>query len=197
MTIAVLGGTFNPVHLGHLNIAREVQVKLSYQRIVFVPANIPAHKKMEMDAGAENRLKMLELAAAPYPDFLVEDCELRRGGTSYTIDTVRELTRRYPLDGKPGLIIGDDLVEDFKTWRDVERLVELVDLIIANRRSPANVEIQYPCRYIDNSLYPISSSQIRQKLHCGQGVDEGNGETVRDWLPPEVFDYIQRNDLYS
>ena len=191
MTIAVLGGTFNPVHLGHLNIAGEVQVKLGYQRIVFVPANIPAHKKMEMDAGVENRLKMLELAASPYPDFLLDDCELRRGGTSYTIDTVRELARRYPLDGKPGLIIGDDLVEDFKTWRDVDRLVELVDLIIARRRSPSNVEIQYPCRYIDNSLYPISSSQIRQKLYSG------NGETVRDLLPPEVFDYIQRNDLYS
>jgi len=191
VTIAVLGGTFNPVHLGHLNIAGEVQVKLGYQRIVFVPANIPAHKKMEMDAGVENRLKMLELAASPYPDFLLDDCELSRGGTSYTIDTVRELARRYPLDGKPGLIIGDDLVEDFKTWRDVDRLVELVDLIIARRRSPSNVEIQYPCRYIDNSLYPISSSQIRQKLYSG------NGETVRDLLPPEVFDYIQRNDLYS
>ena len=197
MTIAVLGGTFNPVHLGHLNIAREVQAKLGYQKIVFVPANIPAHKKMEMDAGAENRLKMLELAIAAYPGFLVDDCELRRGGTSYTIDTVRELTRRYSLDGKPGLIIGDDLVEDFKTWRNVDRLVQRVDLIIAHRRSPANVKIPYPCRYIDNSLYPISSSQIRQKLHSGQKVAGGKGEAVRDWLPPEVFDYIQRNDLYS
>jgi nicotinate-nucleotide adenylyltransferase len=196
MTFAVLGGTFNPVHLGHLNIGREVQAKLGYQRIVFVPANIPAHKSMEMDAGAENRLKMLKLAAAPYPDFLVDDCELRRGGTSYTIDTVRELTRRYTFDGKPGLIIGDDLVEDFKTWRDVDRLVELVDLIIAHRRSPADVEIQYPCRYIDNTLYPISSSQIRQKLCSDQGTDAGNGEMVRDWLPLEVFDYIQRNGLY-
>jgi len=189
--IAVLGGTFNPVHLGHLNIAGEVQAELGYQRIIFVPANIPAHKNMEMDAGPENRLKMLELAASPYPDFLVDDCELTRGGTSYTIDTIWELSRRYPIDGKPGLIIGDDLVEDFKTWWDVDRLVELVDLIVARRRSPANVEIRYPCRYIDNSLYPISSSQIRKKVYSG------NGDTVRKWLPPEVFDYIQENDLYS
>ncbi len=191
MRIAVLGGTFNPVHLGHLNIAGEVQAELGYQRIIFVPANIPAHKNMEMDAGPENRLKMLELAASPYPDFLVDDCELTRGGTSYTIDTIWELSRRYPIDGKPGLIIGDDLVEDFKTWWDVDRLVELVDLIVARRRSPANVEIRYPCRYIDNSLYPISSSQIRKKVYSG------NGDTVRKWLPPEVFDYIQENDLYS
>ena len=191
MRIAVLGGTFNPVHLGHLNIAGEVQAELGYQRIIFVPANIPAHKNMEMDAGPENRLKMLELAASPYPDFLVDDCELTRGGTSYTIDTIRDLSRRYPVYGKPGLIIGDDLVEDFKTWRDVDRLVELVDLIVARRRSPANVEIRYPCRYIDNSLYPISSSQIRKKVYSG------NGDSVRKWLPPEVFDYIQENDLYS
>jgi nicotinate-nucleotide adenylyltransferase len=189
--IAVLGGTFNPVHLGHLNIAGEVQAELGYQRIIFVPANIPAHKNMEMDAGPENRLKMLELAASPYPDFLVDDCELTRGGTSYTIDTIRNLPRRYPVDGKPGLIIGDDLVEDFKTWRDVDRLVELVDLIVARRRSPANVEIRYPCRYIDNSLYPISSSRIRKKVYSG------NSDSVRKWLPPEVFDYIQENDLYS
>jgi len=189
--IAVLGGTFNPVHLGHLNIAGEVQAELGYQRIIFVPANMPAHKNMEMDAGPENRLKMLELAASPYPDFLVDDCELTRGGTSYTIDTIRDLSRRYPVYGKPGLIIGDDLVEDFKTRRDVDRLVELVDLIVARRRSPANVEIRYPCRYIDNSLYPISSSQIRKKVYSG------NGDSVRKWLPPEVFDYIQENDLYS
>lgn len=191
MRIAVLGGTFNPVHLGHLDIAREVQADLSYQRIVFVPASIPAHKNMDMDAGAENRLKMLELAASPYPDFLVDDCELKRGGTSYTIDTIRELSRRYTMDGKPGLIIGDDLVEDFKTWRDVNRLIELVDLIVAHRRSAANVEIRYPCHYVDNSLYPISSSKIRKEM------SSGNGETIRNWLPPEVFDYIQENGLYS
>jgi nicotinate-nucleotide adenylyltransferase len=192
--IAILGGTFNPVHKGHLNIAGEVRSRFGYRQIVFVPANIPAHKKMEVDVGAEHRLKMLELAVAGRSDFVVDDCELRRGGTSYTIDTVRELSETYPIEGKPGLIIGDDLVEDFKTWRDVERLVELVELVVAHRRSQKDIAIDYPCRYVDNSLFPVSSSQIREALYAGDAVTGGG--TVSSWLPPQVFDYIQRHGLY-
>ncbi len=194
MRIAILGGTFNPVHLGHMNIAGQVKSRFGYRRVVFVPANIPAHKRIEADAGAGHRLKMLELALAQYPDFVVDDCELRRGGTSYTIDTVRELTQSYPIEGKPGLIIGDDLVEDFDSWRNVEQLVGLVELIIAQRRSEKNVEIDYPCRYVDNSLYPISSSRIREALKADGTCRDL--EAARTWLPPEVFDYIQRHDLY-
>jgi nicotinate-nucleotide adenylyltransferase len=192
--IAILGGTFNPVHKGHLNIAGEVKSRFGYQRIVFVPANVPAHKKMEVDVGAEHRLKMLELAVAPFPDFVVDDCELRRGGTSYTIDTVKELSQTYPLEGHPGLIIGDDLVEDFNSWRNVGRLVELVELIVAHRQSKENIAIDYPCRYVDNSLFPISSSHIREALKS-HGTSNGP-ESVRNWLPPDVFGYIQSHDLY-
>jgi nicotinate-nucleotide adenylyltransferase len=193
--IAILGGTFNPIHKGHLNIAAEVEKRFGYQRIVLVPANIPAHKTLEMDAGADHRLKMLELAVAPHPEFLVDDCELRRGGTSYTIDTVRELSHTYQVEGKPGLIIGDDLVEDFNTWKNVEELVELVDLIVAHRRSREKAEVGFPCRYVDNSLFPISSSQIRRALRS-RGLANGP-ESVRRWLPPAVYDYIQRHDLYN
>ena len=204
MRIAILGGTFNPVHEGHLNIAREVKSRLGYRQIVFVPANIPAHKKMEMDVGAEHRLKMLELAVAGCGDFIVDECELRRGGTSYTIDTVRQLSATYPLEGKPGLIIGDDLLEEFKSWKDVDQLVELVELVVAHRRSRKDMAVDYPCRYIDNSLFPISSSQIREALHAENdehAEDTGNPEagwdSVRSWLPPQVFDYIQRHGLYA
>ena len=195
MRIAILGGTFNPVHNGHLNIAGEVKSRFGYQRVVFIPANIPAHKKMEVEVGADHRLKMLELAVAQHSDFVVDDCELRRGGTSYTIDTVRELSQSYPITGKPGLIIGDDLVEDFKSWRDVERLVELVELVIAHRRTPKDIAVDYPCRYVDNSLFPISSSQIREALYAGDNLT--GGKSVSSWLPAPVFDYIQRHGLYA
>jgi nicotinate-nucleotide adenylyltransferase len=195
VTVAILGGTFNPVHNGHMNIAAEVRSRYGYERIVFVPANIPAHKQMEMDAGAIHRMKMLELAVAGCPQFIVDDCELRRGGTSYTIETVRELGRLYPIDGRPGLIIGDDLVEDLKTWREADRLMEMVDLIVAHRHSPAELTVGYPCRYVDNSLFPVSSSLIREKLRSGEGLGP-DGQPLRNWLPPGVFDYIQRYDLY-
>lgn len=195
MRIAILGGTFNPVHKGHLNIAGEVKSRFEYQQIVFVPANIPAHKKLEVDVGAEHRLRMLELAVAEHSDFVVDDCELRRGGTSYTIDTVRELSQTYPIAGKPGLIIGDDLVEDFNSWRDVERLMELVELVIAHRRSAKDIAVDYPCRHVDNSLFPISSSQIREALYAADTVT--GGQSVSSWLPEPVFDYIQRHGLYA
>jgi nicotinate-nucleotide adenylyltransferase len=190
--IAILGGTFNPVHNGHLHVAAEVKSRFGYHRIVFIPANIPAHKEMGVDIGAGHRLKMLELAVAPYPDYIVDDCELRRGGTSYTIDTVQQLTRSYSIEGKPGLIIGDDLVEDFNSWKNAEELVEMVDLIVAHRQSRQNVEIDYPCRYVDNSLFPVSSSLIRDELQ----KEDGGGEAVRSWLPADVYDYIQSHDLY-
>lgn len=194
MRIAILGGTFNPVHNGHLNIAGEVKSRFGYQRVVFIPANIPAHKKMEVEVGADHRLKMLELAVAPYPDFIVDDCELRRGGTSYTIDTVQELSQVYPIEGKPGLIIGDDLVEDFDSWKNVDQLVELVELIVAHRQSQEKIAADFTCRYVDNSLFPISSSRIRQELQSGD--TSAGRESVRNWLPPDVFEYIQRHDLY-
>ena len=194
MRIAILGGTFNPVHNGHLNIAGEVKSRFGYQRVIFIPANIPAHKKMEVEVGADHRLKMLELAVAPYPDFIVDDCELRRGGTSYTIDTVQELSQVYPIEGKPGLIIGDDLVEDFDSWKNVDQLVELVELIVAHRQSQEKIAADFTCRYVDNSLFPISSSRIRQELQSGD--TSAGRESVRNWLPPDVFEYIQRHDLY-
>ncbi|MBN2553967.1 MAG: nicotinate (nicotinamide) nucleotide adenylyltransferase, partial [Spirochaetales bacterium] len=184
MRIAILGGTFNPVHNGHLNIALEVDSRFDYQRILFVPANIPAHKEMDSDVGAGHRLAMLHLAVDRYPSFVVEDCELRRGGTSYTIDTVAELSRSYPVTGKPGLIVGDDLAVDLQSWREVDRLVEMVDLIVARRQYGVKVEIRYPCRYLDNSLYPISSSRIREILRAG-GSSAGARMLV-EWLPPEV-----------
>jgi len=182
------------VHDGHLKTAREVKSRFGYRRVVFIPANIPAHKKMEVEVGADHRLKMLELAVAPYPDFIVDDCELRRGGTSYTIDTVQELSQVYPIEGKPGLIIGDDLVEDFDSWKNVDQLVELVELIVAHRQSQEKIAADFTCRYVDNSLFPISSSRIRQELQSGD--TSAGRESVRNWLPPDVFEYIQRHDLY-
>jgi nicotinate-nucleotide adenylyltransferase len=194
MRIAILGGTFNPVHNGHLDIAAEVKSRLGYDLIVFVPANIPAHKTLDREVGAAHRLKMLQLAVEGQPGFVADDCELRRGGTSYTIDTVRDIRKRYPVEGKPGLIVGDDLVEDLDSWKDVDKLMELVDLIVAHRRTQKNIHIGYPCRFIDNALSPVSSSRIREAL--GSYEASGDRVSVRDQLPPAVFEYIQGHDLY-
>jgi nicotinate-nucleotide adenylyltransferase len=189
MTLAILGGTFNPVHLGHLHFAAEVRDRLGYEMILFVPAHIPVHKAMEIEVGPDHRLAMLELAVAPHPEFRVDDCELRRGGASYTIDTVREILDRYPVDGKPGLLLGDDLVAGFGRWKHAPLLAGMVRLIIGHRDSAQEVQIGYPSVYLENSPLPISSSAIRERLR--------RGESIRDLVPEPVLRYILRHELYT
>jgi nicotinate-nucleotide adenylyltransferase len=189
MTLAIFGGTFNPVHVGHLFLAEEVRSKLDYELILFVPAFIPVHKDMEIEPGHEHRLAMLRLALEPYPEFRVDDCELKRGGPSYTIDTVRALLGRYPVTGKPGLIIGDDLVEGFATWKEASQLAGMTRLIVGHRESAMEIQMPYPCTYVDNSLLPVSSSQIRDRL--------SEGRPIRHLVPDAVLEYIRCHDLYA
>jgi len=194
MRLAILGGTFNPVHVGHLFLAEEVQALLGYDRILFVLANIPVHKIMPVEVGARHRLRMLRLAVAGCPGFLVEDCELERGGNSYMIDTLSYVLERFRPEGRPGLIIGEDLVEGFPAWRQAARLAELTELIVA-RRSPAGTSDAAPAwafpacvRRIENLLLPVSSSEIRSRLAAGR--------PVRHLVPERVLRYIRRHRLY-
>jgi nicotinate-nucleotide adenylyltransferase len=189
MTLAIFGGTFNPVHVGHLFLAEEVRNRLEYDLILFVPAFIPVHKDVAVEPGPEHRLAMLRLAIGVHPQFKVDDCELVRGGPSYTVDTVREVSGRYAPEDKPGLIIGDDLVGGFGSWKEAGRLAEMTRLIVGNRNSAARVRMPYPCTYVDYSLLPVSSSQIRDRLR--------EGRSVRHLVPEPVHDYIVRHGLYG
>ncbi|RKX91939.1 MAG: nicotinate (nicotinamide) nucleotide adenylyltransferase [Spirochaetes bacterium] len=185
---ALLGGSFNPVHNGHLALAADV-LKLGYQRIIFIPAARSPLKKSLGGASDKDRIAMLELALKDFDGADIWDGEIRRGGASYSIDTVRELISTGIINRGSGLIIGDDLARGFSSWKNADELASLVDIILARRLPEIKVDFPYSCRRLENRLWPYSSTEIRKEI-----AERGN--SVR-FLPAEVADYIERNALYA
>jgi nicotinate-nucleotide adenylyltransferase len=189
VTAAILGGTFNPVHIGHLCLAEEVRSAFGYDRVILVPANIPVHKDAAPVIPGAHRLAMLRLAIAGCDGLLVDDGELVRGGPSWTIDTVAELVPRYGITGRPGLVIGDDLAAGFSTWKDAERLARMVDLILARRTGERHDAFPWPHRVVMNPLITVSSSDIRRRV--------ADGRSIRFLTPEPVVVYIRTYGLYA
>jgi len=187
--IALLGGSFNPVHLGHLLIADEVVSRFGYDSVIFIPAFISPHKLNADMASPDDRLDMVNAAIMNESRFLVDNCELRRSGVSYTIDTVDNIERRYRPNGKLGLIIGEDLVSSFSTWRRVDELVSRVDIILATRPGFSGTDFAYPHLKLENSTLAISSSGIRALI--------GRGEPWRFLVPDAVREKIEERGLYG
>lgn len=187
MKAAVIGGTFNPIHIGHLLLAEEVLNEFDYEKIIFVPANIPPHKTIKNNIDKKHRLKMTKFAVKNSRDFIMDPCEIERGGISYTIDTVKYISEKYNIN-KPGYILGDDLIKDFYTWRDAEKLSSIADLIVARRKYKENINFKYKHKNLNNLMLPISSSEIRKRIILGK--------PVRFLLTKDVLNYINKNNLY-
>jgi len=191
MRLAVLGGSFNPVHNGHLSLAKDVHEILGYDRILFVPANDPPHKILAAGATAADRLEMLNLALAGLDYVAVEDCEIVRGGVSYTIETVEWLERKYAnrIEGKIGLIIGQDLAAGYASWREAGRLADKVGIILAGRPGSVCGGFPYPFTPLENALVDVSSSGIREAVRTHGPI----GHLV----PGVVCGYIEKHTLYE
>jgi nicotinate-nucleotide adenylyltransferase len=188
MRTAVIGGTFDPVHIGHLHLADELILQAGFERVLFVPTNLPPHKSVSNAATSRQRLEMLEEALCDFPRYCVDAVEIERGGISYTVETIPQLMKRHDITGKPGLVIGDDLVAGFPEWRDYRALLEMVELVIAHRTSAEEVSLDYPHRYVDNLMLPISSSDIRRRIR--------DHKAYRHIVPESVFRYIESHTLY-
>ena len=214
MKIAVLGGSFNPIHIGHLILADSVCKNLGYDKILFIPTFLPPHKQFACKVSPQDRLKMVELALDGDERFQADSCEIDRGGVSYTWDTVCYLTEKYKsvLEEKIGWIMGEDLLPDYDKWNHAEELAQKCDLILACRPDyyPLKKEFQnqptsdygknpmkgitrqnfpYPHKIVENPSMDISSSEIRQAV-CEGGAWR---YLVRD----RVFEYIKERNLYG
>lgn len=185
MRTAIFGGTFNPVHNGHLHLAATVCAELAYGQVVFVPAHVPPHKDVDELIAGSHRLAMLRRAVAGHDAFRVDSCELDRRGVSYTIDTVRYLGA---VRGRLGVIIGDDLAADYRSWREAPSLAREADLILG-RRLDGSALLPFPHRVVRNVRLPLSSRLIRDRLRAGLPVDH--------LTPPAVLEYIRSHGLYG
>lgn len=199
----MIGGSFNPVHMGHLALADEVRVALGYDRILLIPASTPPHKELVGDATADDRLAMLESAAEGAPWLTVDPCEIRRGGVSWTIETLEYLGHAYPdMEGLPGLVIGADLIPGFSRWKRAEEIARVADVILARRPPdfPARTDTAtvaedsfdaFPYRHgtLENPPLAISSSGVRARIR--------EGKSWRYLVPESVYRYIIGHGLYD
>lgn len=188
MQTVIIGGSFNPLHIGHLFLAEEVFVQFACKQVIFVPSHSSAHKHDRTSVSPEVRFSMVSLAVDGLEWITVDDCEIKRGGVSYSIDTIRQLEQTYSFKEKPGFVIGDDLVADFHLWKDYEMLLNKVEIIVAHRMYTEKVNVPFPHQYLNNVLIPISSSDIRERIR--------EGDAYRFLIPEKVYRYIRENNLY-
>jgi nicotinate-nucleotide adenylyltransferase len=192
MQIGVFGGTFDPVHLGHLIAAEQAREQARLDQVVFVPAARPPHKTRESLAPFGQRAEMLALAIAGHPPFRLDDLEKDRPGPSYTADTLEELHRRQP-DASFALILGADCLPELATWRDPGRIGHLAEMIIvprsgtspAERSVPPSVKIK---TILEMPLIGISSHDVRRRV--------AEGRSIRYLVPRAVECYIETHRLY-
>jgi nicotinate-nucleotide adenylyltransferase len=192
--IGVFGGTFDPIHLGHLAAAEWAVRDANLDRVLFVPSAKPPHRAAAQ-APAEDRLAMTKLAVEGEPRFEVSDVEVKRGGPSYTVDTLEELHRTFP-DDQLFLILGWDAARLFRTWHEPERVSALASIVIVDRgkSQPVPSELKAiglaPERLIICHVRTpdISGSELRRAIAAG--------ESVAGKVPPAVERYIAAHNLY-
>lgn len=191
--IGIVGGTFDPIHNGHLLLARFVSEKMNLNRVLFIPAAAPPHKDHRDDiAPSACRWTMVELALEDIDDFTASRTELDRPGPSYTVDTLRQLRRDYP-DAEIFLIIGSDNTHDLSSWHDPEGILGLCTIVAGTRTIDTNGlstdSIGARVRAIDTPVIDISSTQIRQRVRAGL--------SVHSMVPDKVAHYIHERRLYA
>ena len=191
MKLGILGGSFNPVHLGHLFLADKALSTLGLDRVVMIPAYRSPFKLAAegMESSSGDRLEMLAAAVEGDSRLAIDSCEIKREGISYTVDTLEDIIARFLPDGKPALIIGDDLAGDFPEWRDSEKILRLADIVIARRLSSAVASCPFPHTLIDNEVINISSHMVRQRI--------AEGKDWRSLVPARVGAIIEDRRLYG
>ncbi len=197
MRLGIYGGTFDPIHYGHLLLAERCREELQLDEVWFIPAGTPPHKQGRVSTPARARAEMVELAVSGFPEFRVSRLELERGGPSYTVQTLEQLQVAKP-QREVFLLMGADSIAEFVTWKDPDRILELSQVVAVNRagESPDLSSLQmlltHTCRTIRTVEMPamgISASEIRWRV--------AHEQSIRFLTPRPVEMYIRQHKLYS
>ncbi|MBT5379480.1 MAG: nicotinate (nicotinamide) nucleotide adenylyltransferase [Opitutae bacterium] len=188
----LLGGSFDPVHTGHLIIALDAMEALGLEEIFFIPAAQAPLKQNDPGAKPHHRKAMLDAVVADNPAYQVLDCELEAGGVSYSIDTIRSLSQKYP-ERSFFWILGEDQLQKLEKWKDIDELCQLVEFVALDRPDhPMKTPLVIPksrCHRFCGHLFAISSSEIRERIK--------NGKSINEFLPANVAKYILDHHLYK
>lgn len=194
----IFGGSFNPIHYGHLMICEYIKEEMGLDKVIFIPTGNPPHK--ELDLSAKDRYEMVRLAISPNPDFEISDIETTRVKKSYTVDTIRELKKIYKEE-KLYFLIGLDSLFQLKTWMKIGDLSQEIEFVVALRpgyldREEVNKEIDFlrenfgtKVNLIKTPLYEISSTDLRDRIR--------EGKSLRYLIPKKVLDYIEESGFYK
>ncbi len=192
MKIAIMGGTFNPIHYGHLISAEQVRDGIGYDKILFVPSARPPHKSQPNMLSAEHRYQMVRLATTDNPNFEVSRIELDREGPSYTIQTIEILRNSYDISTELSWIIGADSLIEYKIWKDFNGVLEQCTMIVTTR---PNYDLQLVPSEIRNRVrtyritgIDISATEIRKRIR--------NSLSIQYLVPDSVAEYIKEHKLY-
>jgi len=196
--IGVYGGSFNPIHTGHLIIAEFVREQFNLEKVLFVPAKNPPHKNSVDYQTSQHRFNMVQIATAGNPFFDVSNIELNRKGLSYTSDTLQELKNLYP-DKKLYFICGADSIVNLNTWHSIASIFAYAEMIVVKRLDVSETDVKNMSRWLtdqynavihfcDMPYIEISSTMVRERLK--------NGLSVRYLVPEGVLKYIQLHRLY-
>lgn len=205
--IGLLGGTFDPVHIGHLALARSAQAALGFDEIRFLPTGI-SWQKGEVSTPSEHRLRMVNLAISGQPGLVTDDREVRRGGNSYTVDTLGELRAEFGAEAMLVLLLGSDQLRNLATWRRYRELLDLAHIAVTRREQVSPIRLPEPVEelvrahgrdtlpdapsgaivFFGMPFVPVSATRLREQLIAG--------ERPADLLPEGILDYIQTHRLY-
>jgi nicotinate-nucleotide adenylyltransferase len=196
--LGILGGTFDPIHHGHLLAAEEAYHQLALDRVLFVPAGVPPHKPARPISPVDHRVRMVELAIAGKPHFAISRVDVDRPGLSYTVDTLELLRARWGPEPRFFFIEGNDSLSDIACWYQPQRLIELCELaVVARPGSQINLpelERRLPgitgrIHWVKIPLLEISSSDLRARVRSGRSISY--------LVPPEVEAYVRQHELYK